>query len=231
MINSSSTLSGKAREPLYLWILEFKPSLLTDVHYLWQLWEWGGVKEGHTKGREKEKRSTMFCLRCAQIMEIWRVSLHMKFLSFPQIQTCLLMSGWVTVRYSEDALTRVVCAACFWQERKGGDWRSDGRTLASAFLFNCLAVCTWLEWISAQRGAPGPCQERWLFSNGVWQAEESRAGVTHMLLSGGKALTGVSATATPSALLFSFPRQIAFQSFLPVSRTDPGKVREKNMIL
>lgn len=152
----------------------------------------------------------------AQIMEICRVCLHMIFLSFPRTKTRLLMSGWVTVHYSEDALSGVVCAAWFWQEWSGGGWWKDGRTLASASLFNCLAVCSWLDWISAQRGAPGPCQERRLFCNGVWQAEERHAGVTHMLLSRGKALTGVSATATPrrSVLISkanSFPKAPAYK--------------------
>lgn len=159
----------------------------------------GGWKRVMLRGR-KRKRLATICLRCAQIIKFCCVSHRMIFISFPQIQTCLLKSGWVTVHYSEDALAGMVCAACFWQEWRGGGWWRDGRTLASASLFNCLAVCSWLEWISAQRGAPGLCQERWLFGNGVWQAEESCAGVTHMLLSRGKALVGVSATATPSAL-------------------------------
>ncbi len=47
---------------------------------------------------------------------------------------------------------------------------------APASLLNRLAVCSWLERRSSQRGAPGPCQGRRLFGNSVWQAEGSRAG-------------------------------------------------------
>lgn len=156
---------------------------------------WGG-EEGHVEEKEKKKISYDMPQTCANNKNLLCVSAYdVSFL--PQIQTRLPMSGWVTVHYSEDALAGVACAACTWQGCRGGGLRREGRTLASASLLNCLAVCSWLEWISAQRGAPRPCQERWLFSNAVWQAEESRAGVTHMLLSRGKALVGVSATATP----------------------------------
>lgn len=82
-------------------------------HYLWQLWERVGER-GSRRGEEKEKRSPTICLRRAQIMEICCVSRHTIFLSFPQTQTRLSMSGWVTVHSSEDALAGVACAACFW---------------------------------------------------------------------------------------------------------------------
>lgn len=191
----------------------------------------GGWKRVTSRGRKrKRKRSAKICPRRVQIMEICRVSRHMIFLSFPQNQTRLPMSGWVTVQYSEDALAGVVCVTCFWQEWRDEGWWTDGKTLASASLFSCLAVCSWLEWISAQHGTPRPCQERWLFGNGVWQAEESCMGVTHMLLSRGKALAGVSATPTPQrSVLISMAN--SFPEAPAVSRTRLGEVREKNINL
>lgn len=78
---------------------------------------------------------------------------------------------WLSdIPHSQDAHVRAVCL--WWGL---GEACGEGGK-APASLLNRLAVCSWLERRSSQRGAPGPCQGRRLFGNSIWQAEGSHAG-------------------------------------------------------
>lgn len=89
------------------------------------------------------------------------------------------------------------CACCLPLMRVGGGY-GEGRK-AHASLRNRLAVCSWLEQRSSQRGAPGPCQGRRLFGNSVWQAEGSHAGTdTDAAILSGTRLKRISPTSVES---------------------------------
>lgn len=89
------------------------------------------------------------------------------------------------------------CACCLPLMRVGGGY-GEGRK-AHASLCKRLAVCSWLEQRSSQRGAPGPCQGRRLFGNSVWQAEGSHAGTdTDAAILSGIRLKRISPTSVES---------------------------------